>query len=437
MDVGPLIQSLEDLQEELQRWSVVAGDALRAADYEQRQTREAVEQMIQRAAIVVDQCERDLEEHSTISGGIDELLQRCSRARATAHDSLQKAHGLLQEAIETLQFWEHELDEALAWLASSEDRLERAQEELEQASQDLHDAERDLNSAESDLEECQRDEERGDCGDEEERVEAAQQSVREAQECVEKSELEVEAAEEEVRQAQARVDCCQRALEYAHKAIEHAETGMAHADRAVNSAERGLECALASQRFAELAQEQLAAEKQVAEQMTASAASAFRQMDEAIVHQQAADLAESEGQRHSTGARYDIADRVEALRAFDGYSTGGTAAVAAATSFGPPTMRGADRPGFSSAALLEQHYLKHRSEFGDISKEEYLELAEALRDAPATPDIRSDRRKNGDIARFDTRTGCFGLFKPSGEIRTFFIPHAGERYYERQREQHE
>jgi pyocin large subunit-like protein len=89
-------------------------------------------------------------------------------------------------------------------------------------------------------------------------------------------------------------------------------------------------------------------------------------------------------------------------------------------------------PGFRSRSQLTQHYAKHGSEFGDISKAQYLALAQELRDAPAGGPILEAVRADGVISRFDRRHGYFGAFNPDRTIRTFFIPTDGERYFRRQ-----
>jgi pyocin large subunit-like protein len=89
-------------------------------------------------------------------------------------------------------------------------------------------------------------------------------------------------------------------------------------------------------------------------------------------------------------------------------------------------------PGFRSAQLLDEHFYKHGGEFGGIDKREYLRLAQELRDAPVGGPILESRRRNGEFSRFDTRRGYFGAYNPDRTIRTFFIPNAGLRYFERQ-----
>ncbi len=88
--------------------------------------------------------------------------------------------------------------------------------------------------------------------------------------------------------------------------------------------------------------------------------------------------------------------------------------------------------GFRSRAQLQEHYAKHGAEFGNISEQEYLRLAQELRDAPPGGPILEARRSNGEFSRFDRRHSYFGAYNPDRTIRTFFIPNDGERYFRRQ-----
>jgi pyocin large subunit-like protein len=94
----------------------------------------------------------------------------------------------------------------------------------------------------------------------------------------------------------------------------------------------------------------------------------------------------------------------------------------------------ADGPGFRNKHLFEEHYAKHGREFGNISAEEYLHRAQALRDAPVGGPILEAIVIKGAriVTRFDRRTGAFGAYNSDRTIRTFFIPNDGERYFHRQ-----
>jgi pyocin large subunit-like protein len=92
----------------------------------------------------------------------------------------------------------------------------------------------------------------------------------------------------------------------------------------------------------------------------------------------------------------------------------------------------ASGPGFRTRRQFEEHYQKHGREFGNISPQEYLRLAQALRDAPVGGPVLEAVKPGGIFTRFDRRTGYFGAYNPDRTIRTFFIPVNGERYFHRQ-----
>jgi hypothetical protein len=99
---------------------------------------------------------------------------------------------------------------------------------------------------------------------------------------------------------------------------------------------------------------------------------------------------------------------------------------------GADTRTAASSVGFRSRERLEQHFQKHGGEFHAASAEEYLRLAQALRDRPAGGDVLELKRSDGVISRFDRASGAFLAFNADGTIRTFFRPNDGERYFERQ-----
>jgi len=90
-------------------------------------------------------------------------------------------------------------------------------------------------------------------------------------------------------------------------------------------------------------------------------------------------------------------------------------------------------PGFRLRRNLDEHFEKHGSEFGKITKAEYLRLGQELRDAPAGgPILEAKRASDGVVTRFDRKRGYFGAYDRDRTIRTFFIPAAGESYFRRQ-----
>lgn len=92
----------------------------------------------------------------------------------------------------------------------------------------------------------------------------------------------------------------------------------------------------------------------------------------------------------------------------------------------------ASGPGFRTRRQFEEHYRKHGAEFGHVSAQQYLRLAQELRDAPVGGPILQAVRPDGIFSRFDRRHGYFGAYNPDRTIRTFFIPNDGERYFRRQ-----
>ena len=98
----------------------------------------------------------------------------------------------------------------------------------------------------------------------------------------------------------------------------------------------------------------------------------------------------------------------------------------------PALLLLAQGPGFRTRHQFDEHYAKHGREFGNISPQEYLHRAQALRDAPVGGPILEVVKPGGVITKFDRRSGAFGAYNPDRTIRTFFIPAAGERYFRRQ-----
>jgi pyocin large subunit-like protein len=101
------------------------------------------------------------------------------------------------------------------------------------------------------------------------------------------------------------------------------------------------------------------------------------------------------------------------------------------TLFAPAALRAGGR-GFRSERLLDEDYTRHGREFGVVSRQEYLKMAQSLRDAKPNTAILECHRTGGRIARFDKRKGWFVVFDEDGALATFFIPNDGVRYFYRQ-----
>ena len=92
----------------------------------------------------------------------------------------------------------------------------------------------------------------------------------------------------------------------------------------------------------------------------------------------------------------------------------------------------AQGPGFRSARQLDEHYVKHGAEFGKVTKEQYLKMAQEFRDVGKGGDVLEAVRADGVISRFHKKRGWFIAFNRDRTIRTFFVPNDGERYFWRQ-----
>jgi hypothetical protein len=116
-------------------------------------------------------------------------------------------------------------------------------------------------------------------------------------------------------------------------------------------------------------------------------------------------------------------------------ASAGSAGSASTASTRPATSNRADprlrKIGFRSYDKLHQHFLKHGREFGNITEEQYLALAQNIRDAPLSKSIIEAEQVGGTISRFDRSTGGFIAFNADLTLRTFFHPNDGEAYFKR------
>ena len=95
------------------------------------------------------------------------------------------------------------------------------------------------------------------------------------------------------------------------------------------------------------------------------------------------------------------------------------------------TVPEAKRYTFRNKQRYDEHYEKHGAEFGDITKEQYLDMANELINS-TSDSVLTKTSKDGDYVYFDQNTGYFLVLSDDGYIRTFFIPTAGKKYYDKQ-----
>ena len=88
--------------------------------------------------------------------------------------------------------------------------------------------------------------------------------------------------------------------------------------------------------------------------------------------------------------------------------------------------------GFRTQHMLEEHYAKYGASFGKITQEQYLRLAQQLRDARPGKNVLEVKTNGGGGSKFDKRWGWFVAYDGDGTIRTFFVPKEGIRFFARQ-----
>lgn len=84
---------------------------------------------------------------------------------------------------------------------------------------------------------------------------------------------------------------------------------------------------------------------------------------------------------------------------------------------------------FETSESMRKHYMKHSKEYGDISIESYLSLANELANAPASDDVEKIARSDGSTAIYRFSTNDFLVVTKDGSIRTFFKPKSGKEYW--------
>jgi pyocin large subunit-like protein len=97
-----------------------------------------------------------------------------------------------------------------------------------------------------------------------------------------------------------------------------------------------------------------------------------------------------------------------------------------------PARNEGSSAGFASRTRLIEHYEKHGREFGSVTIDQYLRMAQELRDRRPDGSVVEAVRSDGVITRFDRANGAFLAFNPDRTIRTFFKPNDGEAYFRRQ-----
>ena len=85
---------------------------------------------------------------------------------------------------------------------------------------------------------------------------------------------------------------------------------------------------------------------------------------------------------------------------------------------------------FRSSKLLNEHYEKHGKEMGFANAKAY---EKAACDVINNPDaLTKTEKEDGDYVFYIEATNEFVILSKDGYIRTYFLPRAGKKYYDRQ-----
>ena len=85
---------------------------------------------------------------------------------------------------------------------------------------------------------------------------------------------------------------------------------------------------------------------------------------------------------------------------------------------------------FRSKKLLNQHYEKHGKDMGFASATDYEAAASAVINNPEA--LYKTEKEDGDGIYYVESTNEFVVLSTDGYIRTYFLPDAGKRYFDKQ-----
>lgn len=329
-DPRKLAVILRDLDDEMQRWSMKAGDTLNTANYTQLITREATHQSRRQSLITTEQYYEDEVVYRSRKQNVEDLLGKYSEAVRAANSLVNEVESKLQTAQRVLAHWTNELQKAIAWQKRAEERVRRAEAELAAAERALAQAERDLAYAEAELQRCRNTvhEERNsegkvirrwkpDCSGYAAAVSRCQAQVRACQQRVYEAQIELRDASAELSRAIARVKACEQAVSYAKQGVAKAELSLERAKSALAQAERALDHIRAAERALVRAGELLNDEQIKVEDMNINMQQCEDLLSEAQVHLFSSTKYEESAQRYRIMARSELQHRMELLYALN------------------------------------------------------------------------------------------------------------------------
>lgn len=90
---------------------------------------------------------------------------------------------------------------------------------------------------------------------------------------------------------------------------------------------------------------------------------------------------------------------------------------------------------FAGKRDITWHFEKHKDEFPGVTEKQYLERArELLQKALEAGELEEIKRSDGSVSRYSFSTNEFVATTEDGNIRTFFRPKNGKKYWEEEHE---
>ena len=84
---------------------------------------------------------------------------------------------------------------------------------------------------------------------------------------------------------------------------------------------------------------------------------------------------------------------------------------------------------FSTEKLFNKHYDKHINEYGNITKEEYLNKARELLSSSIKGNVRGFKSEIGFVFRYNKEINDLAIGRPDGKISTLYKPVDGYKHY--------
>lgn len=311
-DPRVLARRIDDLSEQLCRWSMTASSVMEASDLLHRNIIEVLDRVEHRMGVLSSHVQDEEIRLNEVDQAVRIADVTCSSSLAEARSIHSEAVNLQDTAQRSHDHWHNELEQATEWQARAEDRFNTAMLDYEAACGALEAAKSELRSAQSRLSAC-RVNPRADCSSLEYAVVVARNAVYAGEAWVAQSHNELESAREEVDRAIKRVQCCTQAVRYVVEAVSSAAAGIAYSEHACNSSERSIEHTRAAfQRLTE-ARRLAIFERNALEAMQIHVRGAQLHAREAEVAHQRAESDEDIAQSYFYAGRHELTQKIDQL----------------------------------------------------------------------------------------------------------------------------